>query len=294
MIIDGVFSGGGIKGFALVGGLQVLEENGYKFQRTAGTSAGSILAALVTAGYTGKEIEQFLREMNISDLLDRRHGWLQRPMLKWLLLYWKLGLYKGDALEAWIAEKLAAKGVVTFRDIPSDSLSIIASDITNGKLVVLPNDLQNYGIDPLSFSVAKAVRMSCSVPYFFEPVKIKVGHQTNIFVDGSVLSNFPMWLFNKDYVRRERPVIGLKLQGDEKAKPHEVDNAVEMFTALFKTMISAHDSRYISKKHVDNIIFIPMKGISSLDFNMNEEQRDELIQRGRVYTTNFLKSWNHI
>ena len=46
-----------------------------------------------------------------------------------------------------------------------------------------------------------------------------------------------MWLFNKDYVRRERPVIGLKLQGDEKAKPHEVDNAVEMFTALFKTMI---------------------------------------------------------
>ena len=260
MIIDGVFSGGGIKGFALVGGLQVLEENGYKFQRTAGTSAGSILAALVTAGYTSKEIEQFLREMNISDLLDRRHGWLQRPMLKWLLLYWKLGLYKGDALEAWIAQKLAAKGVVTFRDIPSDSLSIIASDITNGKLVVLPNDLQNYGIDPLSFSVAKAVRMSCSVPYFFEPVKIKVGRQTNIFVDGSVLSNFPMWLFNKDYVRRERPVIGLKLQGDEKAKPHEVDNAVEMFTALFKTMISAHDSRYISKKHVDNIIFIPMKG----------------------------------
>ena len=52
MIIDGVFSGGGIKGFALVGGLQVLEERGFVFQRTAGTSAGSILAALVTAGYT--------------------------------------------------------------------------------------------------------------------------------------------------------------------------------------------------------------------------------------------------
>ena len=151
MIIDGVFSGGGIKGFALVGGLQVLEENGYKFQRVAGTSAGSILAALVTAGYTSKQIEQFLRDIDISDLLDRRHGWLQSPMLKWLLLYWKLGLYKGDALEAWVAKKLAAKGVVTFRDIPPDSLSIITSDITNGKLVVLPNDLQNYEIDPLRF-----------------------------------------------------------------------------------------------------------------------------------------------
>ena len=110
MIIDGVFSGGGIKGFALVGGLQVLEENGYKFQRTAGTSAGSILAALVTAGYTSKEIEQFLREMNISDLLDRRHGWLQRPMLKWLLLYWKLGLYKGDDIRSLDCPKTSSKG----------------------------------------------------------------------------------------------------------------------------------------------------------------------------------------
>ena len=58
-------------------------------------------------------------------------------------------------LEAWIAQKLAAKGVVTFRDIPTDSLSIITSDITNGKLVVLPNDLQTYGIDPLSFPLQR-------------------------------------------------------------------------------------------------------------------------------------------
>ena len=64
----------------------------------------------------------------------------------------------------------------------------------------------------------------------------------------------------------------MKLQGDEKLKPHEVDNAMEMFTAVFKTMTSAHDSRYISKKHVNNIAFIPMKGISGLDFNLNEER----------------------
>ena len=79
MIIDGVFSGGGIKGFALVGGLQVLEEPGFVFQRIAGTSAGSILAALVTAGYTSKQIEKFFREMDISDFLDRSRGWLQFP-----------------------------------------------------------------------------------------------------------------------------------------------------------------------------------------------------------------------
>ncbi len=293
MIIDGVFSGGGIKGFALVGGLQVLEERGFVFQRTAGTSAGSILAALVTAGYTGKQIEQLFREMDINDFLDRSRGWLQFPISKWLLLYWKLGLYKGDALEAWISEKLALKGISTFRDLAPNSLRIITSDITNGHLVVLPNDLRNYGLDPEMFPVAKAVRMSCSVPYFFEPVKIRVGNRTNVFVDGAVLSNFPMWLFNDDHGHRERPVIGLKLQGDEGVKPHEVDNAVELFTAVFKTMTSAHDSRYISKKHVNNIAFIPMKGISSLDFDLNEKEKEQLIQRGRDYTMKFLKGWTY-
>ena len=57
--IDGVFSGGGMKGFALVGAYQVLEEKGYQFKRVAGTSAGAILACFIAAGYTGKEIEEY-------------------------------------------------------------------------------------------------------------------------------------------------------------------------------------------------------------------------------------------
>jgi NTE family protein len=88
------------------------------------------------------------------------------PLAKWLLIYWKLGLYKGDALESWVAGKLAERNVVTFKDVRPESLRIITSDITNGKLVVLPDELPNYGIDPLTFPVAKAVRMSCSIPYF--------------------------------------------------------------------------------------------------------------------------------
>ena len=63
MLIDGVFSGGGLKGFALVGAYQVLEEKGYQFQRVAGTSAGAILASFIAAGYTAKEIEKLLDEL---------------------------------------------------------------------------------------------------------------------------------------------------------------------------------------------------------------------------------------
>ncbi|MFL6517624.1 MAG: patatin-like phospholipase family protein, partial [Bacillus sp. (in: firmicutes)] len=60
MYIDGVFSGGGIKGFALIGACAEIENKGLRFVRVAGTSAGSIVAALIAAGYTSKEIYQLV------------------------------------------------------------------------------------------------------------------------------------------------------------------------------------------------------------------------------------------
>src|SRR5690606_15837517 len=88
---------------------------------------------------------------------------------------------------------------------------VIASDLTNGKMLVLPDELPKYGINPQTFSIAKAIRMSCSLPFFFEPVKITDHRGTNIMVDGGVLSNFPMWLFDAENVKKLRPVLGVKL-----------------------------------------------------------------------------------
>lgn len=196
MLIDGVFSGGGLKGFALVGAYQVLEEKGYRFNRVAGTSAGAILASFIAAGYTAKEIEKMLDELDASTLLDPRKTILPLPLMKWLHLYWRLGLYQGKALENWFMEKLALKGVYSFADVPQGSLKLVASDLTNGKMMVLPDDLESYGISADSFPIARALRMSCGIPFFFEPVKMKVGSGDTIVVDGGVLSNFPMWLFD--------------------------------------------------------------------------------------------------
>jgi NTE family protein len=293
MLIDGVFSGGGIKGFALIGAYQVLEENGFSFKRTAGTSAGSLIAAFISAGYTSKEIEKIMNEVDIESFLDSRSVF-KLPIIKWLLLYWKMGLYKGDFFEFWIASKLAEKGIATFGDLPKDALRVVASDITNGKLVVLPDDLVKYGLDANSFSIAKAVRMSCSIPYFFEPVKLRMHKHTNLIVDGGVLSNFPMWLFDKENVKKVRPVIGIKLSAEDDLRPKkEVDNAIEMFAALFETMKDAHDSRYISRKHERNIVFIPMNGVLATEFQLTEEKKKLLIDRGRKSTQAFLRRWTY-
>ncbi|ALC92729.1 hypothetical protein AM500_09375 [Bacillus sp. FJAT-18017] len=294
MLIDGVFSGGGIKGFALIGAYEAVERRGFRFCRVAGTSAGSIVASLVAAGYTSAEMRGLLDELNLEKLLDSRKLLLPSPLTKWLLLYWKMGLYKGDALEAWIAEKLALKGLRTFGDLPPETLRIVASDLSNGRMVILPDDLPKYGLSPASFSIAKAVRMSCSIPYFFEPVKLTDASGTNILVDGGVLSNFPMWLFDRENVKKVRPVLGIKLSHDPENHPkHKIKNAIQLFEALFETMKDAHDARYIARKHARNIIFIPTSGVLATEFELTEEKKDLLIKHGRDCAEFFFRKWSY-
>lgn len=294
MYIDGVFSGGGIKGFALVGAFHAVEERGLRFKRVSGTSAGSIVAALIAAKYTSEEVRQLVDELEPEIFLDPRYTFVPIPVAKWLFLYWRLGLYKGDQLEKWICEKLAAKGIRTFADLPQDSLRVIASDLTNGRLIVLPNDLKSYGINPDHFSVAKAIRMSCSLPYFFEPVKLKSGTGTSIIVDGGVLSNFPMWLFDQDNVKKVRPVLGIQLSHHLNELPkNKINNAIQLYEALFETMKDAHDSRYISRKHEKNIIFIPTEGVLTTEFKLTDEKKQKLFDLGYERAKQFLCAWSY-
>lgn len=290
MEIDGVFSGGGIKGFALIGACEEIENRGFHFARLAGTSAGSIVAALIAAGYSSKEIYQLLEELDLTKLLDARNSII--PFAKWLFVYWKLGLYKGNELEKWIAQKLEAKGLRTFSDLPPEKLRIIASDISSGELLILPDDLEKYQIMPRSFPIAKAVRMSCSIPYFFEPVKLRTGNGFNILVDGGVLSNFPIWLFDQENGLKIRPVLGIKLSHSQNHhEKHQINNAVQLFAALFETMKDAHDARYISKRHTKNIIFIPTESVLSVEFQLTNEKKQELFQLGKEYAIQFFKKW---
>ena len=292
MWIDGVFSGGGLKGFALVGAYQVLESQDFHFKRVAGTSAGAILAAFIAAGYRGQEIEKMLEELDVTSLLDARKTILPLPFMKWVNVYRHLGLYRGKALEIWFYKKLAAKGVYTFSDLPRGSLKLVASDLTNGRMLILPDDLDDYHINGSTFSVACALRMSCGIPFFFEPVTLKTGRGESIVVDGGVLSNFPLWIFDDAKGRKIRPTIGLKLSHRrEEQCPQKISNGLNLFEALFATMKEAHDERYISRRHESDIIFIPVEGYSATQFDLNEETKETLLEIGRNRTIEFLKTW---
>ncbi|QCR32878.1 patatin-like phospholipase family protein [Lysinibacillus sp. SGAir0095] len=290
MLIDGVFSGGGIKGFAYIGAMQVLEEKNYRFKRVAGTSAGAIMACFIAAGYTSKEIENIFDELHLKSLLDPPKATRNLPFLRWLNLYFRMGLYKGKALEKWFYKKLAAKGILTFNDLPQGSLKLVASDLTNGRMIVIPDDLASYGIDWRTFSVAKALRMSCGIPFFFEPIKLNNSKGECLFVDGGILSNFPFWIFENG--NKQRPTLGLKLSNPREDMPQQkINNGLNLFEALFSTMKNAHDERYISRRHERNIVFIPVEKYSATQFDLDEDTKETLIEIGRKRTSKFLQTW---
>lgn len=294
MRIDAVFSGGGVKAYAYLGVLESIHNHQLQLERVAGTSAGAIVSALVAARYSYQEIQQLINELDVRLFMDPPLLTKYLPFMKWPLLYFQMGIYKGDRLEEWLTEKLEAKNIRTFKDIEEGYLKIIASDLTLGRLVVFPDDLMSfYGLHPNQFPIAKAVRMSAGFPFFFMPKKLP-GKSKNksIIVDGGLLSNFPLWIYGRKK-QQLRPVLGVKLTEvtGEVNETQTITNAFGMFYALFLTMKKAHDMRYISKAEENNILFIPVEDLAATDFNISEQKKSELSSVGKYKADEFLSRW---
>ncbi len=292
MWADAVFEGGGIKGIGLVGALQVLEERGYRFKRVAGTSAGALIAALVAAGYTAQELYEILLKKDFQELLVPRSRWQGISWLRTALrISWKKGIYTGNAYEKWIEELLLKKGIQTFADLKETELYVIASDISQNKLLVLPDDLEKYGYKADQFSVARAIRMSSSIPYFFEPVKwFNQSLQTECYiVDGGVLSNYPIWIFDREMPRW--PTFGFRLISTEK-KVNRIEGPFSMFMSILLTMLDAHDNRAIDSQECVRTVMVPVKGIRMIDFDLNQDQKKGLYRSGRQAAQKFFDQWS--
>ncbi|TFE30118.1 patatin [Cohnella luojiensis] len=301
--VNAVFEGGGVKGISLTGAVRAAEVCGVVFHRVAGTSSGSIVAALLAAGYTATDMKEIIEMMPFQSLLKRNPIFNMKFIGPAARLLLRKGLYSGDALEQWIEELLKAKGIRTFGDMPNDKLRIIASDITNGRLLVLPQDISHYGIRPSELSVARAIRMSTSIPYFFDPVILRqplkerkkhaVKSKFSYVVDGGLLSNFPLWLFEDDVMAGTPiPVIGFQMVGRSEAHPHSITGPITMFQAMFDTMLSAHDERYIEKHNRIRTIKIPALGVGTTQFNVSPQMSKDLYLSGYEAGETFFRSWD--
>ena len=293
MWADAVIEGGGVKVIGLVGALKVAEQKGFRFKRLAGTSAGSIVATLLAAGYTSDELYQILLEKDLTTLLTPT-WYSQIPYLGPAYRLWvKKGLYSGKQIERWVSELLLAKGIRTFADFDSEiELSIIASDITMGNLLVLPRDLEDYGYDRDQFSVARAVRMSCSIPFFFNPVRLthKPSSRRCYVVDGAILSNFPVWIFDKE--NPKWPTFGFRLFAGASQPVHEIEGPFSLFYSMFLTMMDAHDNRHIREQDQVRTILVPTLGVKLTDFSISRKDKERLFQSGVKSAEQFFQTWS--
>lgn len=308
MRINGVFQGGGVRGISLVGAVRAAEIHGFTFDKLAGTSSGSIVASMLASGYQAEEMKELILETNFTKFLKRAFIFntpLVGPAVRIML---KKGLYAGEALEDWLRKVLLAKGIRTFKDIEPGKLSIIASDITSGKILILPNDLNKLGINEEYFEVARAVRMSCSIPYFFDPVLLRLPPKLSRskafkdqflhIVDGGLLSNMPLWLFDQDGVKpngghgKITPTVGFQMVGKNSGKPHRIGGPFSMLQALFDTMLSAHDERYIEQANRYRTIKVPILGIGVTQFNITHEESLLLHESGFRAGSKFFGDWS--
>jgi NTE family protein len=302
--VDLVFEGGGLKGIGLVGAYSVLEERGYRPQNVAGASAGAIVAALVAVGYTAAELREVVGALDFLSLKDR--AWEDRlPALSRTVSILKdMGIYEGEALLGRMTDLLEAKGVKTFGDllkspgagpIHRHKLQVIASDLTEQRLLVLPRDAHKLGIeDPDGLEVALAVRMSMSIPLFFEPVSFrepKTGRE-HVIVDGGMLSNFPVWLFDSD--ESLWPTIGVKFVEDSRAPLSALGADGGLFGLadyarnLVETMLEAHDRFYLEESDFHRTIAIDDLGVGVTEFDLPKERAMALYDSGRAAAEAFL------
>jgi NTE family protein len=302
MQADGVFSGGGIKGLAFAGALEVAEERGYTdWVKLAGTSAGAITAMALAVGYSAKELRQRLEDYDFKRIADYGAP-LGIGEAENLLL--RRGLTHGNGLREWIVELLAdaPKPAQTFGQLEGeDRLRVVGVDLAHERMVVFPEDAGLY-VDgsgrrylPDEFPIADAVRISAGYPYFFPPVVLKdaTTGKDGALVDGGVASAYPVFLFDRE--RPAHPTWGFRLYGGappEQAPYQPIHGPawpIDMLKGVLETSINALDKLEL-QAFGSRTIAIPTGSVSTLNFQLSAEEKKFLYDSGRKAAEAFFKT----
>ena len=327
-----VFEGGGVKGIAYVGALEVLEREGIlqNVKRVAGTSAGAMMAVLVGLRYTVDEVKEILWDLNFKKFMDSSFG-IVRDTKRLLEEY---GWYKGDYFRNKMVEYIKGKtgdGEITFRKLADThqyrDIYLVGADLSTGTSVVFSAD------DTPDVVVADAARISMSIPLFF--ASMKGGEKKDhILVDGGLLDNYSIKTFDRqsfvddkknnirltEYYDKfntkksvkdiigdnpyvyNRETLGFRLDAKEDismylAHKAMVRNEISSFftytKALVTTLIDFQDNIHLHSDDWQRTVYIDTLGVRAIDFGISEAKKQKLVESGRQYTEDYLKWYNN-
>jgi NTE family protein len=192
----------------------------------------------------------------------------------------------------------------------SHRLQVIASDVSAQRMLVLPRDAPSHlGTDPDELEIAKAVRMSMSIPIFFDAVVYANpgdDRDEHVIVDGGLLSNFPVWLFDSPPGQAPRwPTFGLLLVAPNQAdplvpgpgpaeRPEGKLSMIDFLLGIAHTMMEAHDRLYVEQANYARTIPINTLGVKTTQFSIDQDPdlKRRLYQSGADAAAEFLKTWD--
>ena len=324
-----VFEGGGVKGIGFVGVLKVLEEKHIleNIKRFGGTSAGAITALILGLGYTISELEDILSVLDLNKFKDDTIG----PVGDVFRLFHAYGWCKGEHFESWIEDIVAEKTgdrTSTFKDIHERMESHNFREVYFQGTNVSTHLVETFSFEKSpNMSIAKAVRISMSIPFFFEAVK----WESNIYVDGGVLDNYPIRLFDWGrYVKQEehysiptyyvdtnnallenephdtrvynKETLGIRLESKEDInaymhnippKRHEIKDLSDFTWHLIRSIMSSQRNIYLNENDSARTIYIDSLGVSAVDFDISCETKVKLIESGEKSTQDFFKRYDN-
>jgi NTE family protein len=316
-----VFEGGGVKGLAYAGALEVLDDRGVlkDIVRVGGSSAGGITAGMLAIGMTPREIGQMLDETDFKRFMDDDWGTV-RDIERLLKEY---GWHRGEAFKKWFRKALKFKGIrddVTFAELHARPAS---RDLymTGTNINYMYTRIFSHEHTP-DMPIVDALRVTMSFPFFFKSVGAKddLGGELAlpmpcIFIDGGLLRNYPINLFdNKKYIQPAEmkaaiedldyitldehkagyvyncQTLGLRIDSAKELAAYEggfsVDQNVEGFLAycfaLVNTMLEASNRAHLKKNDWHRTIFLENPNVNAMEFTLSREKKDKLLENGRA------------
>jgi NTE family protein len=191
------------------------------------------------------------------------------------------------------------------------SLAMVAADITTETKVVFPKMAPLYWEEPDDVSPACFARASMSIPLFFQPYRVAcpqsdaaaqawralAGYEGKlpreaIFMDGGIMSNFPINLFHRPYQVPDAPTFGAKI-GVDRAEPRQITSPAKLLGAVFDAARHTLDYDFIMQnpdyKHL--VAMIDTGDHNWLNFSMHEDDKVDLFQRGAAKAAEFLETF---
>ena len=229
--------GGAARGFAHVGVIQVLEEAGIRPQYVAGTSAGSLVAALYASGMSGAQLKQVAVAMQEAAITD------------WVLPLFNRGALKGDALAQYVNQQVQGRQIENM----SVPWGIVATDLRTGDAVVFRRG-----------NTGTAVRASSAVPGVFLPVKI--GERE--YVDGGLVAPVP--------VQQARQMgANFVIAVDISSDPQSGETS-DVFKILLQTFtIMGRSINALALRQADVVVQPSLNGVGSADFASRERSIEQ-------------------